>query len=51
MTRSIGLKVAASTLAIGLAVAAWPAAEAMRPTSDAAKSDRQASDAANQARS
>ncbi|HEX4736794.1 MAG TPA: tetratricopeptide repeat protein [Allosphingosinicella sp.] len=50
MTRSIGLKVAASTLAIGLAMAAWPAAQAMRPASDTAKSDRQANDASNQAR-
>ena len=50
MTRSIGLKMTASALAIGLALAAWPAAEAMRPASGSAKSDRQAADAANQAR-
>ncbi len=49
MTRSIGLKVTASALAIGLAMAAWPAAQARRPHSDAAKSDRQAGSAANQA--
>ncbi|HEY1607289.1 MAG TPA: tetratricopeptide repeat protein [Allosphingosinicella sp.] len=50
MTRSIGLKVAASALAITLAAAAWPAALAMRPSSDSAKLDRQAANAANQAR-
>lgn len=50
MTRDIGLKMAASALAIGLAVAAWPAAEARRPHSDTAASDRQAGTAASQAR-
>ena len=50
MTRKIGLKVAASAVAIGLAMATWPAAEAMRPAPDAVKSDREAADAAKQAR-
>ncbi|HEX5182313.1 MAG TPA: tetratricopeptide repeat protein [Allosphingosinicella sp.] len=50
MTRSTGLKVAASALAIALAAAAWPAAQAMRPSNDAAKLERQAGNAANQAR-
>jgi Flp pilus assembly protein TadD len=50
MTRDIGLKMAASALAIGLAMAAWPAAEARRPHSDTTASDRQAGNAANQAR-
>ena len=49
MTRSMGLKVAASAVAIGLAMATWPAAEAMRPA-EPAKSEAHAADAARQAR-
>jgi Flp pilus assembly protein TadD len=45
MTRSIALKVAVSALAIGVTIAAWPAAQAMRPPSP----EKQAADAAAQA--
>lgn len=51
MNRSIGLKLAVSVLAIGTTIAAWPAAEAMRPTTPThAQVAKQASDAAGQAR-
>ncbi|MDB5693103.1 MAG: hypothetical protein JWO81_2166 [Alphaproteobacteria bacterium] len=53
MTRSIGLKFAVSTLAIGVTmVACKPAADAMRPSSASAnpvKSEKQAADAATRA--
>jgi Flp pilus assembly protein TadD len=51
MNRSIGLKLAVSVLAIGTTIAAWPAAEAMRPTTPSpAQVAKQASEAAAQAR-